>query len=157
MKVEFWFVGKTKERWLQDSISTYAKRLRHYLPVELVEIPDVRNGGKLPPVQLKVQEGHILLSKMQPSDIVVLLDESGMQMTSREFAHWIERQFQHSGNRLVFVIGGAFGFSDAVYTRATHLLSLSRMTFSHQMVRLFLAEQVYRAMTILRNEPYHND
>ena len=157
MKVEIWFVGKTQDRNLQNGIGTYAKRLRHYLPVEFVEIPDVRHGGKLPAEQLKDKEGALLLSKIQSSDTVVLLDEQGKEMNSREFALWVDKKLFGGGSRLLFIVGGAFGFSESLYGRANELLSLSKMTFSHQMVRLFLSEQLYRAMTILRNEPYHHD
>jgi 23S rRNA (pseudouridine1915-N3)-methyltransferase len=156
MKVEFWVIGKTNEAYLSTGMEIYAKRLHHYLPFSLEVIPDVRKSGKLTSDQLKEQEGQIVLNRLKKEDFVILLDEKGRSFSSETFARWVEKKLQDTGNRLIFLVGGAYGFSPALYERADQLLSLSEMTFSHQMIRLFFLEQLYRAMTILRNEPYHN-
>lgn len=156
MKVEVWAIGKTAETYLETGIDLYAKRLRHYLPFAWVVWPDVK-GKMSDPAQLKQAEGQLLLSKLQPDDFVVLLDERGMEYTSVGLARWLEHRLHQSARRMVFIVGGAFGFSEAMYARANAQWALSQLTFSHQMVRLFLLEQLYRAMTILRNEPYHNE
>ena len=152
-----YYVGKTSEAYLREGEAIYRKRLGHYLPIEFTVLPDVRRVGKLRPDQLREREGEMILSKLTNEDGLVLLDEGGRQFASVEFARWLERQLQQPYRRLVFVVGGAFGFSSAVYARANAKLSLSRMTFSHQMVRLFFTEQLYRGMTILRGEKYHNE
>lgn len=156
MKVELWAVGKTKEAYLAQGIDLYVKRLGHYLKFEMTAWPDIRKAGKLSPEQLREKEGELLLEKLDKGDYLILLDERGRTYTSEAFAEFLNHKFQLSHRRLIFLIGGAYGFSPALYARADHQLSLSAMTFSHQMVRLFLAEQLYRAMTILNNEPYHN-
>lgn len=156
MKVQLYFIGKTKEKYLRSGEEVYVSRLKHYLPVAFEVLPDIRQGGKLSPDQLKQAEGELLLSRVGPEDRLILLDETGAQFTSLELAVWLEKELQRPARRLVFVVGGAFGFSPAVYQRADYQLSLSSLTFSHQMIRLFLLEQLYRAMTILRNEKYHN-
>lgn len=155
MKVELWAIGKTSEKYLEEGIGIFEKRLKNYLPFSWVILPDVKlktTDGAL----LKKEEGKLILSKLQSDDFLVLLDENGKQLTSMELAQWMERRLASSGRRLVFLVGGAFGFAPEVYARAQEQLSLSKMTFSHQMVRLFFLEQLYRAMTILKNEPYHN-
>lgn len=155
MKTELWAVGKTAEQYLETGIGIFENRLQRYLPFSLVILPDAKlktTDGQL----LKQAEGRVILSKLQPDDYVVLLDERGRQFTSVELARWMERRMVSSPRRLIFLIGGAFGFSEAVYERAQEEISLSKMTFSHQMIRLFFTEQLYRAMTILKNEPYHN-
>ena len=157
MKVELWAIGKTNERYLETGTEVYTKRLKHYLKFEFNILPDVKKAGKLSPVQLKDKEGESVLKALQPGDYLVLLDERGKRMTSTAFAEFINHKLQLSHRRIIFLIGGAFGFSPALYERADHKISLSDMTFSHQMIRLFMAEQIYRAMTILNNEPYHND
>lgn len=156
MKTELWVIGKTSEKYLEAGINLYLKRMRYYLPFKMEVLPDIRKAGSLNPVQLKVREGETVLSKLRPEDRLVLLDERGRQFTSEGFAEYMQRQLQGYYRRLIFLIGGARGFSDALYQRADDRLALSKMTFSHQMIRLFFLEQVYRAMTILRNEPYHN-
>ncbi len=156
MKVTIQFVGKTNERYLEEGITNYFKRLKHYLPVELSVLPDLKKAGKRSADQLKEQEGERILASLHPADRLILLDEKGKSFSSVDFAAWLDKQLQGSHRRLVFQVGGAYGFSPAVYERADQLLTLSAMTFSHQMVRLFLLEQLYRAQTILRNEPYHN-
>lgn len=157
MKWELWYIGKTQENYLETGIAVYTKRLAHYIPFELQCIPDIRQAGKMDSATLKIKEGDSVLAKLKPEDVLVLLDEQGQRFTSRSFAYWLEQQMLRSTKRLVFLIGGAFGFSDAVYKRANARISLSDMTFSHQMIRLFFVEQLYRGMTIIRNESYHND
>jgi 23S rRNA (pseudouridine1915-N3)-methyltransferase len=141
---------------LRTGEEVYRKRLVHYLPVQFEELPDIRGGGKLSSGRLRQAEGAGLLSKLAATDRLILLDEGGKSFTSTDFADHIQRQLQRPERRLVFAIGGAFGFSEEVHERADAKLSLSPMTFSHQMIRLFFLEQLYRAMTILRNEKYHN-
>jgi 23S rRNA (pseudouridine1915-N3)-methyltransferase len=155
MKVELWAIGKTSEKYLEEGMAIYEKRLKHYLPFQWTAWPDVKI--KTQDAQLlKKEEGKMILSKLHPEDYLVLLDERGREMGSEEMARWMEKKLGGSEKKLVFLIGGAYGFSQELYDRAQYSLSLSRMTFSHQMVRLFMLEQLYRAMTILRNEPYHN-
>ena len=137
--------------------AVYQKRLRHYLPISFDVLPDVRGAGKLSPPALKAKEGALILGKVNTEDGLILLDEGGKAFSSTEFAGWIDKQLQMPYRRLIFVVGGAFGFDEAVYARANGRLSLSRMTFSHQMIRLFFTEQLYRGMTILRGEKYHNE
>ncbi|MFM9948897.1 MAG: 23S rRNA (pseudouridine(1915)-N(3))-methyltransferase RlmH [Saprospiraceae bacterium] len=156
MKVEFWFIGKTNETYLETGIGIYEKRLRRYLPFQMQCLPDVRQAGNLAPEQLKTKEGEAILCKIKSEDLLVLLDEKGQSFTSEGFARYVEQQLSGSKHRLIFLVGGAYGFSWEVYQRADAKLALSAMTFSHQMVRLFFLEQLYRAMTILRGEPYHN-
>lgn len=157
MKVECWWIGKTSEAYLKEGTSQYEKRLRHYLPFATELIPDVKGAGKMSPDKLKEREAQLVLQRLQPQDGLILLDEHGKMLRSIELAQWLDRQLQMPYRRLIFLIGGAFGFHEQLYQRANGKLSLSKMTFSHQMVRLFLLEQLYRAMTILRNEPYHNE
>ncbi len=157
MKVEFWFVGKTNETYLETGIGIYEKRLRRYLPFAMQCLPDVRQAANLSPEQLKIKEGETILAKTKPEDLLILLDENGRHYTSENFAQYIEQQLSGSKHRLIFLVGGAYGFSEEIYRRADAKLALSSMTFSHQMVRLFFLEQLYRAMTILRGEPYHNN
>lgn len=156
MKTELWVIGKTNEKYLEEGISIYLSRLKHYLPFQMDIIPDVKNAGKLAPEQLVEKEGQIVLKRLKTDDLLILLDENGRSFTSEDFAAYIQQKLHSPAKRLVFLIGGAFGFSAEVRRRADDKLSLSRMTFSHQMARLFFLEQLYRAMTILRNEAYHN-
>jgi 23S rRNA (pseudouridine1915-N3)-methyltransferase len=156
MKIACWAIGKTNEKYLEEGIQLYEKRLRHYLSFSLEIMPDVKISGSVSALQLKEKEGALILSKLKPEDYLILLDERGKQLDSVSFAQYMEKRFTHSHKRIVFLIGGAYGFSAEVYARANDKLSLSSMTFSHQMIRLFFCEQLYRAMTILRNEPYHN-
>ena len=156
MKVKFICIGKTGKPFLEEGESEYLKRLKHYLPVEKLEIPDLKNAKKLTVEQIKEQEGREIISKMQPGDQLILLDENGAQFTSLEFAQFFQQKFNAGGKTIVFVVGGAYGFSAEVYSLATGKISLSKMTFSHQMVRMIFFEQLYRAMTILKGEPYHH-
>lgn len=142
---------------LVEATGRYLKRLKHYIPFEYVTLPDVKNTKAMTEARQKEAEGAQILSAVSARDFVVLLDERGKEFTSREFAAYIDRRTVSLAGNLVFVVGGPYGFSDAVYARADDKISLSRMTFSHEMVRLFFVEQVYRAMTILRGEPYHHD
>lgn len=137
-------------------INDYCERILHYMPFTVTTIPDLKNTKSLSEAQQKEREGELILKALQPSDTVVLLDERGTEFRSIEFASWLERQ-QHTARRLVFVIGGPYGFSSAVYSRADQMLSLSKMTFSHQMIRMTFCEQIYRACTIIRGEPYHHE
>ncbi len=156
MKIELWMIGKTNFDYLSEGITLYEKRLKHYLNFELVILPDVKIGKKESIAQIKIKEGEALLSKCSDSDYLILLDDKGKQYTSEAFALQMERYLQMSVKKVVFIIGGAYGFSEEVYQRANAKISLSTMTFSHQMVRLIFVEQLYRAMTILKNEPYHH-
>jgi 23S rRNA (pseudouridine1915-N3)-methyltransferase len=155
VKTELWAIGKTNEAYLETGIGRYESRLKHYLPFQLILLPDVRLKTT-DPALLKKEEGKAILARLLPDDYLVLLDEQGWATTSDGFARWMEKRMNAAPRRLVFLIGGAYGFSPEVRTRSQEQLSLSPMTFSHQMIRLFFCEQLYRAMTILRNEPYHN-
>ncbi len=156
MKTLLILVGKTADRHFQTGISDYAGRISHYMPFELVTIPELKNTKSLSEDQQKTAEGELILKLLQPSDTVVLLDEHGRELRSIEFARWLEQK-RNTARRLVFIIGGPYGFSPAVYARANEQLSLSKMTFSHQMIRLVFTEQVYRACTIIKGEPYHHE
>lgn len=157
MKIVIIAVGRTTTGYINEGINHYMDRLRHYLPVELLVIPDVKATKAMTEAKQKDAEGKAILAALQPDDNVILLDERGRQKTSREFSEMIVEKMNRGLRRLVFVIGGPYGFSADVYARADSQLSLSRMTFTHEMVRLFFTEQVYRAMTIIRGEPYHHD
>lgn len=157
MKIILMAIGKTRSRLLADGVEEYAGRINRYLPFETFFLPDVRTTRTMTEPMQKELEGQMMLERLQPSDYVMLLDERGVEMTSREFAGFVDKRMSSGLKRLVFVIGGPYGFSPAMYERADARLSLSRMTFSHEMVRLFFTEQIYRAMTILRGEPYHHD
>lgn len=157
MKLELWLIGKTNEKYLSEGIALYEKRLKRYLPFQIEIIPDVKNAKNLPSTQLKIKEGELIHKRIKNEDFLILLDEKGDSLSSRDFANYLEKKLANSRKRIIFLVGGAFGFSKEIYSRANAKLSLSKMTFSHQMIRLFFLEQLYRAMTILRNEPYHND
>jgi 23S rRNA (pseudouridine1915-N3)-methyltransferase len=157
MKVILLTVGKTNEINFINSISDYQKRLKFYIPFELIELPELRNTKSLSEEQQKQREGEMLLQTVDAADDVVLLDDKGSEYTSMQFSAFMQRKMAGGSKRLVFVVGGPYGFSPAVYSRANGKISLSRMTFSHQMVRLIFVEQLYRAMTILRGEPYHHE
>ena len=156
MKIEFWAIGKTNETYLKEGMAIFEKRIQRYLKLASVLITDVKNAKNLKPKQVKQKEGEKILDKLQKGDFLVLLDEKGKHFTSVKFAKFIEQQLNQSHHRIIFLVGGAYGFSEAVYKRANYKIALSEMTFSHQMVRLFFLEQFYRAMTILKNEPYHH-
>lgn len=156
MKTLLILVGKTTDRHFQAGIADYVGRISHYMPFDLMTIPELKNTKSLTEEQQKVAEGELIMRQLQTGDTVVLLDEHGRELRSVEFARWLEQK-RNTARRLVFVIGGPYGFSEAVYARANEQLSLSKMTFSHQMVRLVFTEQVYRACTIIRGEPYHHE
>lgn len=157
MKITLLAIGKTGTKYLQEGIELYTKRIGHYVPFELKILPDVKTTKSLTVDRQKSLEGEIFLSAIQPGDVVVLLDERGKEMTSREFSVYLDRKMVTVAKNLIFVIGGPYGFSMEMYDRANEKLSLSKMTFSHEMIRLFFTEQIYRAMTILKGEPYHHD
>jgi len=156
MKIVLLVVGKTDASYLHEAIAVYEKRLAHYIPFETEIIADIKNSKNLTEEQQKEQEGEKIKRAVLPGDYVVLLDEKGKEFASEAFADYLEKKTHTVPKRLVFIVGGPYGFSDAVYSLASERLSLSKMTFSHQMVRLFFVEQLYRAMTILNNEPYHH-
>ena len=156
MKTILILVGKTTDKHFQAGISDYADRITHYMPFDIVTIPELKNTKSLSEEQQKTMEGELILKQLQPSDTLVLLDEHGKELRSIELAKWLEQK-QLTARRLVFVIGGPYGFSEAVYNRANEKLSLSKLTFSHQMVRLVFTEQIYRACTIIKGEPYHHE
>lgn len=150
-------VGKTTTGYIQTGIDEYCKRLKRYVSFSIKCLPDIKNTKKLTESQQKTEEGKLILSELSISDFVVLLDEQGDMLTSRGFSDFLQRRMIGGKKRIVFVVGGPYGFSQEVYERANSKLSFSKMTFSHEMIRLFFTEQVYRAMTILRGEPYHHD
>ena len=156
MKTILILVGKTVNKHFIAGIEDYSERISHYMPFEIVTIPDLRNTKNLSEEQQKISEGDLILRQIQPSDTVVLLDEHGKEFRSIEYARWLQQK-QQTARRLVFIIGGPYGFSDAVYSRSNEKISLSKMTFSHQMVRLIFTEQLYRACTIIKGEPYHHE
>lgn len=157
MKVALILVGKTVNKHFVELIDEYASRVKHYIGFDIVTIPELKNTKKLSVDQQKQQEGELILKQLQPGDHVVLLDEHGKEFRSVEFSRYMEQKVQTVSRRLVFVIGGPYGFSPDVYSYANEKISLSRMTFSHQMIRLIFVEQLYRAMTIMRGEPYHHE
>ncbi|MDR0699489.1 MAG: 23S rRNA (pseudouridine(1915)-N(3))-methyltransferase RlmH [Tannerella sp.] len=156
MKVLLLLVGKTTPDFVQRGVEEYFGRLKHYLPFEIETIPDIRNTRNLSFDQIKAKEGEAILKHIQPDDWIVLLDEHGKEYTSSAFADYIGKKMLAAPKRLVFIIGGPYGFSDKIYAVACEKISLSKMTFSHQLVRLLFTEQLYRIMTILNHQPYHH-
>ena len=157
MRITLLTVGKTDIPWVREGLEMYVSRLGRYVPFSLRDIPELKGVSALTQAQIKEREGALILKQLDASDEVILLDEHGQEYRSLEFADWLGGRLARSGRGLVFVIGGAYGFSEAVYARADGRLSLSKMTFSHQLVRTIFAEQLYRAFTILRGEPYHHE
>lgn len=157
MKIECWMIGKTSFAYIGEGMDIYQKRMKKYISFDKLILPDVKNAKNMNAELLKQKEGEAILKKLQKEDFLILLDEKGKIFSSRQFAAFLNKTIQRSNKKAVFLIGGAFGFSEAVYQRANAKLSLSAMTFSHQMIRVFLIEQIYRGFTILNNEPYHND
>lgn len=155
MKTILILVGRTADKHFAAGINDYTERIGHYMPFEIVTIPELKNTKNLTEEQQKQMEGDLIARQLQPSDTVVLMDEHGREFRSVEFAGWLEQK-RNTARRLVFIIGGPYGFSGRIYDRANEKISLSRMTFSHQMVRLIFTEQIYRACTIIRGEPYHH-
>jgi 23S rRNA (pseudouridine1915-N3)-methyltransferase len=156
MKVTLLVIGKTDKEYLREGIDVYTKRLFHYIPFEIKTIPDIKNSKNLSHEQQKTREGEQMLAHIQPADCLILLDENGKEFSSVDFSRWIEQQMVASVRHIVFVIGGPYGFSQSMHKRANSKISLSKMTFSHQMVRVIFTEQLYRAMTIIKGEPYHH-
>lgn len=157
MKITLLTVGKTDKDWVRQGMDIYVSRLKHYITFSVIEIPELKNVSALTKEQIKVREGELILKNVKPADDLVLLDERGKEYTSVELAKVIQDKISYVGKDIVYVIGGAYGFSDAVYQRADSRMSLSRMTFSHQMVRAIFVEQIYRVFTIMRGEPYHHE
>ena len=157
MKAVLLAIGKTDAQYFKEAIEEYQKRLVHYLPFDVELIPDLKNTKNLSEEQQKAKEGEMILKSLQAGDYIVLLDDKGKEYTSMKFARYIEQKMHSVPKRLVFIIGGPYGFSEEIYSKANEKLTLSRMTFSHQMVRLIFVEQLYRAMTIINNEPYHHE
>ncbi len=156
MQITLIAIGKTDKSELEELIAIYEKRLKHYIKFQLEVIPDIKNRKNLSEAQQKDKEGELILTQLQPTDTLILLDEKGKQYTSVDFAQFLQKKMNSGIKNLVLAIGGPYGFSDAVYAKSSGKISLSKMTFSHQMVRLFIVEQFYRGFTILRNEPYHH-
>jgi len=150
-------VGKTDIPWVKEGLEMYVSRLRHYIPFTLTEIPELKNVAALTRDQIKEREGELILKSIKPSDFVVLLDERGKEYRSIEFSQDLAKKLSTAARDLVYVIGGAYGFSEEVYARADSKLSLSKMTYSHQIIRTIFAEQLYRAFTIMKGEPYHHE
>lgn len=157
MEIILLTVGKTTTGYIRTGIDEYCKRLKRYLAFSIKSLPDIKNTKNMSEEQQKTAEGILILAELTTSDAVVLLDERGNMPTSRGFSEFIQKGMLSGKKRMVFVVGGPYGFSKDVYSRADTLLSFSKMTFSHEMIRLFFTEQVYRAMTILKGEPYHHD
>lgn len=156
MVIELVVVGNTVATYLETGIQEYVKRLKHYVRFSITVIPELKNAKSLREEQIKQTEGELIMNKISLSDRVILLDNRGTEPTSEKLAEWLQSTMNRGTRKLIFVVGGAYGFSDAVYERADEKLSLSSLTFSHQMVRLIFIEQLYRAFTILNNEPYHH-
>jgi len=157
MKVTLTVIGKTEVGFVRQGIEEYVKRLQHYVQFNIQYIGDVKATRNLSEAQQKVAEGRALLASLEASDYVVLLDEHGTERTSMDFSQWLQRRMASGSKRLVFVVGGPYGFSPEVYDRANEKISLSKMTFPHELVRLVFVEQLYRGFTILRHEPYHHE
>jgi len=156
LKIKFICIGKTGKDFLVAGEQEYLKRLQHYVPVERIEIPDLKNAKKLTIDQIKEMEGKEILSKIVSGEQIILLDENGTIFSSLQFSDFMQQKFNQGGKGIVFIVGGAYGFSDEVYKAAISKISLSKMTFSHQMIRMVFFEQLYRGMTILKGEPYHH-
>jgi len=157
VKINLLVVGKTNQKHLIQGEEEYLKRLRKYIQFEKIEIPELKNAKKMSQNEIKKEEGKLILSKLNPNGVIVLLDDKGSSKTSIQFSKWLQEKMNRGYKHITFIVGGAYGFSDEVYQRTNEQLSISKMTFSHQMIRLFFIEQTYRAFTILNNEPYHHE
>lgn len=157
MKITLITVGKTDKDWVRQGMEIYISRLKHYIPFSVTEIPELKNVSSLSKEQIKQREGELIMKLVRPTDDLILLDEHGKEYTSVDFAKLMQNKISYTGKDITFVIGGAYGFSPTVYERANSKMSLSKMTFSHQMVRAIFIEQLYRAFTIMRGEPYHHE
>ncbi|MEA4968718.1 MAG: 23S rRNA (pseudouridine(1915)-N(3))-methyltransferase RlmH [Bacteroidaceae bacterium] len=156
MNIKLIFVGKTEEKYLQEGIEIYEKRLKNYINFETIVIPSLKDTKNLSPQIVKEKEGELILKQVSKYDKIILFDEKGLEFTSMDYSVFLQKHMNAGVKNLFFVVGGAFGFSDEVYKKADQKVALSKMTFSHQMIRLLIVEQIYRAFTILKNEPYHN-
>jgi 23S rRNA (pseudouridine1915-N3)-methyltransferase len=156
MKVVLLQVGKTSEKYLNEGILSYGERIKRYVPFETITIPDIRNTRNMPASEQKTKEGERIIEVLKDDDLAVVLDEKGKELSTIDFSSWLEKNLMLQKKRLIFIIGGPWGVSDKVLLRADHKFSLSRMTFSHQIVRLLFLEQLYRAFTVIRGEPYHH-
>jgi 23S rRNA (pseudouridine1915-N3)-methyltransferase len=157
MKIKIIAIGKTHKSFLIDGENEYLKRLKKYIQIEKTEIPDLKNAKKLTQDQIKNKEGKLLLQKIENNSLIVLLDENGKQYKSSDFSKWTQDKMNRGYKNIIFLIGGAYGFSEEVYNAANEKIALSKMTFSHQMIRMLFVEQIYRAFTIINNEPYHHE
>lgn len=157
MNIKLIVVGKTNQSYVEEGVKEYFNRLKHYINFEIIVVPDVKNAKNLSPTILKDKETENIVKYIANTDTIVLLDEHGKEFRSKEFADYLQKKMNQGTKTLSFVVGGAFGFSDKMYSLANEKISISKMTFSHQMIRLLFTEQLYRAFTILHNEPYHNE
>lgn len=157
MKITLLTIGKTEDKYLNEGIDIYLKRLKHYVTFRILELPELKNTKSLSQEQQKIRESELIFKNIQSTDYVVLLDENGKEFSSRGFSVFLNKKMVGGLQHLVFIVGGPYGFSDEVYSRSNDKISLSQMTFSHQMIRLLFSEQLYRAFTILKGEPYHHD
>lgn len=157
MKIKIIVIGKTGKNFLEEGEREYLQRLRHYIKLDILELADIKNVKNKSIEQIKQEEGQLLLKSIEKGSPVILLDEKGKELSSIKFSKWLQNKMNSGHKMITFVVGGAYGFSEEVYSVATEKLSLSQMTFSHQMIRMLFYEQLYRAFTILRNEPYHHD
>lgn len=157
MEITLIVIGKTNAKYLIEGLDEYTRRLKHYISYNINILPDIKNTKNLSEEQQKETEGKLILNALKPGDSIVLLDERGKEFSSMQFSDYLQRKMNSGLRRLVFVVGGPYGFSKDVYNKADEKLSLSKMTFSHEMIRLFFTEQIYRAMTIIRGEPYHHE
>ena len=157
MKITFLTIGKTEDKYLLEGMEKYLKRLKHYINFKVLELPELKNTKNLSEDQQKIKEAELIFKNISNTDHIILLDENGVNYSSTQFSGYLNKKMVSSVQHLVFVVGGPYGFSNEVYNRAQDKISLSKMTFSHQMVRLFFIEQVYRAFTIMKGEPYHHE
>ena len=157
MKIKLIYTGKSGKDFLKNGENYYFKKICKYIPFELIELPDIKNSKNLSVKEIKSLEGNQLLKKLKPNDFLILLDEKGKEFTSKSFSEFIQKQFNAGHQNIVFIIGGPYGFSEEIYKISHAKVALSRLTFSHQMVRLFFLEQLYRGLTILKGEPYHHE
>lgn len=157
MKITLLAIGKTDDSYILEGLDKYLKRLKHYIKFEIQIIPDIKKVKNLSEEEQKIKESEQFLKNIQPTDFIVILDERGTELSSLQFADFLNKKMIASVSHLVFLIGGPYGFDQSIYLRANYKISLSKMTFSHQMIRLFFAEQIYRAFTILKGEPYHHE
>lgn len=157
MKITLITIGKTEDSYLSEGIEIYTKRLKHYVPFRILEIPELKNTKNLSREQQKIKEAELIFKNISNTDHVILLDENSQELSSRQFSGFLNKKMVGGQQHLIFIVGGPYGFSKEVYDRSNEKISFSKMTFSHQMIRLFFAEQLYRAYTILKGEPYHHD